>query len=237
VRAVYVTPSHQYPLGVAMSAPRRLALLDWAVRRDAYVIEDDYDSEYRYVSRPLGSLQGMADAERVVYIGTFSKVLFPALRLGYVIVPRGLWREFVAAREAFDIFSPTLYQRVVADFITEGHFARHLRRMRAAYARRREALLEGIAAHCGDLLDVFNADAGLHATTLLSGLSDAEALRRMEVHGLTASTLSTCYLGADRREGLLLGFGGSGERELAEATRRLGQALRAAETSTSVHRQ
>jgi GntR family transcriptional regulator/MocR family aminotransferase len=102
IRAVYVTPSHQYPLGSSMSAARRLALLEWAVRHDAWILEDDYDSEYRYVSRPLGALQGMDTRERVVYIGTFSKVLFPALRVGYVVVPRSLWEAFLDARDALD---------------------------------------------------------------------------------------------------------------------------------------
>jgi GntR family transcriptional regulator/MocR family aminotransferase len=227
VRAAYVTPSHQYPLGVSMSAARRLALLEWAGERDAWVIEDDYDSEYRYVSRPLGALQGMDAAARVVYIGTFSKVLFPAIRLGYLVVPPALWDAFVAAREALDLFSPTLYQLVLADFLGEGHFARHVRRMRAVYLRRREALLDGLARHCDGVLAVHNADAGLHVATLLpDGVDDVEVVRRMTERGLTATALSTCYAGDARRSGLLLGFGGSDERALEAATRTLGEVLR-----------
>jgi GntR family transcriptional regulator / MocR family aminotransferase len=226
VRAAYVTPSHQYPLGASMTAARRLALLDWAARRSAWLIEDDYDSEYRYVSRPLGALQGMDTHDRVIYVGTFSKVLFPALRVGYMVVPPSLGREFVEAREALDIFSPTLYQLALADFLREGHFARHLRRMRALYLRRRAALLDGLARHCDGRLVVHNADAGLHATTFLpAGVRDIDVVERMTALGLTATALSTCYAGSVRRSGLLLGFGGSTESRIARATRTLGEIL------------
>ena len=227
VRAAYVTPSHQYPLGTSMTAARRLALLDWAARAGAWVLEDDYDSEYRYVSRPLGSLQGMDAHDRVIYIGTFSKVLFPAVRVGYLVVPPSLRQRFVDAREALDLFSPTLYQLALAEFLREGHFARHLRRMRGTYLGRRDALLTGLARHCGDRLVLHNADAGLHVPVLLpAGLDDRDVARRMAERGLTATALSTCYAGSARRSGLLLGFGGSTERRLLEATRVLGEVLR-----------
>ena len=226
VRAAYVTPSHQYPLGTSMTAARRLALLDWAHREGAWLLEDDYDSEYRYVSRPLGALQGMDAHERVIYIGTFSKVLFPALRVGYLVVPATLRQRFVDARETFDLFSPTLYQLVLADFLREGHFARHLRRMRGVYRARRDALLSGLARHCADRLSVTNADAGLHLAALLEdGLDDRDVVRRMAARELTATPLSSCYAGGSGRSGLLLGFGGSTERRLLEATRVLGQVL------------
>lgn len=227
LRAVYVTPSHQYPLGSSMSAARRLALLGWAARRGAWIIEDDYDSEYRYVSRPLGALQGMDAHGRVVYIGTFSKVLFPALRVGYLVVPPALRPAFAAARDALDVFSATLYQLALADFLAEGHFARHLRRMRAVYLGRRDALLAGLARHCAGVLAVHNADAGLHVATLLpDGTDDVEVAAHLAAHGLTATALSTCYLGPTRRPGLLLGFGGFDEPTLLAATRTLGELLR-----------
>lgn len=227
VRAVYVTPSHQYPLGVSMSAARRMALLDWASREEAWILEDDYDSEYRYVSRPLGALQGMDARDRVVYVGTFSKVLFPSLRVGYLIVPPSLLDEFTRAREAFDVFPPTLYQLALADFIREGHFARHLRRMRLVYERRREALLDGLARHCDGYLSAHNADGGLHLVTRLpKGTDDVAVLRRMTEHKLTAMALSTCYLSEPPQPGLLLGFGGFDERRIAQATRLLGEVLR-----------
>jgi GntR family transcriptional regulator/MocR family aminotransferase len=227
VRAAYVTPSHQYPLGASMSAARRLALLDWARRHHAWLLEDDYDSEYRYVSRPLAALQGMDGHGRVVYVGTFSKVLFPALRVGYVVVPPSLFDAFVAAREALDLFSPTLYQLALADFLNEGHFTRHLRRTRGIYLRRREALLEGLARHCAGAISVCNADAGLHVSTMLpDGFDDVDVIRRLTARGLTATALSSCYLRPERRSGLLLGFGGFPEPQIARATRTLGEVLR-----------
>ena len=226
VRAVCVTPSHQYPLGVSLTAARRLALLEWAAHRGAWIIEDDYDSEYRYVSRPLGALQGMDSHARVVYLGTFSKVLFPSLRVGYMVVPPELRRKFLEAREAFDLFSPTLYQLALVDFLGEGHFARHLRRMRSVYQHRRDALLDGLALHCGTRLTVHNADAGLHVTTLLAPrIRDHDVIEQMRAHGLTASALSDCYAGPARRDGLLLGFGGFSERRIERATRLLGGIL------------
>ena len=226
LRAVYVTPSHQYPLGVSMSATRRVALLAWAARTNGWVIEDDYDSEYRYVSRPLGALQGMDAHERVVYIGTFSKVLFPALRVGYVVVPPRLWDTFLQARDAHDIFSPTLYQLALTDFLQEGRFARHIRRMRDIYRRRRDALLAGLARHCRGKLTVHNADAGLHVPAWLpDGVSDVEVVRRAARRGLSVTALSTCYSGTTARSGLLLGFGGADERTLDRATRALGDVL------------
>jgi GntR family transcriptional regulator/MocR family aminotransferase len=227
VRAVYVTPSHQYPLGASMSAARRLALLDWAARRGAWVLEDDYDSEYRYVSRPLAALRGMDANGRVVYVGTFSKVLFPALRVGYLVVPPALREAFAAARDALDIFSATLYQLALADFLSQGHFARHLRRMRGVYLARRDALLAGLARDCADVLTVHNADAGLHVATLLPpGMDDVEVAARGAARGLTLTPLSSCYLGPPRRPGLLLGFGGFDEPALLAATRTLGELLR-----------
>ena len=227
VRAAYVTPSHQYPLGGSMSATRRLALLDWAERRGAWIIEDDYDSEYRYVSRPLGALQGMDRLGRVVYVGTFSKVLYPSLRVGYLVVPPALVKQFTDARHALDVFSPTLYQAALVDFLREGHFARHLRRMRTIYSSRREALLAGLARHCEGRLTVHNADAGLHVATLLpAGVDDVAVVKQMAARGLTAMALSTCYGGSRRRSGLILGFGGWGERRLADATATLGDILR-----------
>jgi GntR family transcriptional regulator/MocR family aminotransferase len=209
-----------------MSAARRLALLDWAAQRGVWILEDDYDSEYRYVSRPLGALQGMDTNNRVIYIGTFSKVVFPALRVGYVVVPSALWTSFIEARDALDVCSPTLYQLALAEFLHEGHFARHLRRMRGIYLRRRDAMLDGLARYCADVLTVVNADAGLHLATILSnGQRDAAVLQRMAAGGLTGAALSKCYIGAKSRNGLLLGFGGFDERTLMSATRLLGQVL------------
>lgn len=227
VRVVYVTPSHQYPLGVPMSASRRFALLDWAARHDAWIVEDDYDSEFRYVSRPVGALQGMDAQSRVIYIGTFSKALFPAVRVGYVVVPPALWTRFLDSRFAFDIFTPTLYQRVLAAFLEAGHFARHLRRMRSAYLERRDALLRGLDRHCSDLLRVHNSDAGLHVTALLrEGLDDQDVTARLGRRGIAAFALSSSYVGPVQQQGLLLGFGCATPPRLRAATRVLGDVLR-----------
>lgn len=227
IRAVYVTPSHQYPLGVTMSAARRFALLDWAASKHTWILEDDYDSEFRYVSRPVGALQGMDAHDRVIYIGTFSKAFCPAVRLGYVVVPPALWEKFIEARTAFDFFTPTLYQRALADFLRAGHFARHLRRMRSAYLERRDALLRGLARHCGDRLRVHNSDAGLHLTVLLrEGIDDQDVVARLRARGLSAIALSNGYVGSPRRRGLLLGFGGAAPQRLSHAARVLGDILR-----------
>ena len=226
IRAVYVTPSHQYPLGMTMSASRRFALLDWAARHQAWILEDDYDSEFRYVSRPVGTLHGMDAHDRVIYIGTFSKALFPGVRVGYVVVPPPLWTRFLESRFAFDIFTPTLYQRALSDFLRTGHFARHLRRMRSAYLERRDALLRGLDRHCGDLVRVHNSDAGLHVTVLLRpGLDDQDVAARLGHRGIATISLSNSYLGPIRQQGLLLGFGCAEPQRLIAATRILGDVL------------
>ena len=232
IRAVYVSPSHQYPLGVTMSAPRRFALLDWAADHKAWILEDDYDSEFRYVSRPVGALQGMDARDRVIYIGTFSKAFCPGVRLGYIVVPPESWDRFHQARFAFDFFTPTLYQRALAEFLQAGHFARHLRRMRSAYMERRDALLRGLASHCGDLLTVHNSDAGLHVTALLRpGLDDHDVVARLAQRGLAAIPLSRSYVGPARQQGLLLGFGCTTSQRLLDSTPILGELLRAASVS------
>lgn len=221
-RAVYVTPSHQYPLGISMTASRRLELLDWAQRRQAWIIEDDYDSEYRYASRPLASLQGMDQSSRVIYIGTFSKVLFPSLRVGYMVAPQALFDRFVKVREMLDIFSPTLYQVVLADFLREGHFARHIRRMRALYHLRRDALLESMTKYARDLLTPCNTEAGLHVAAFLPhSMNDLKIVRRASQNGIYPSPLSICYAGPKQRSGLILGFGGVTERRLHAAMQEL----------------
>ena len=217
-RLVYVTPSHQYPLGMAMAASRRLELLEWARRNDAWIVEDDYDSEYRFASRPLGALQGMDGAGRVIYIGTFSKVLFPALRLGYLVVPQPLLARFVDARDALDLFSPTLYQSALTDFIAQGHFARHVRRMRSTYQNRRDALVGAIHRALGHRLEIVNADAGMHLSTWFQpGIDDLAVVRRAADRGLYPIALSTCFVDSDARSGLVLGFGGSTEAQIDRA--------------------
>ncbi len=228
VRAVYVTPSHQYPLGMSMTASRRLALLEWARRTGAWIIEDDYDSEYRYASRPLGALQGLDTASRVIYIGTFSRVLFPSIRLGYLVVPRDRMEAFTRHRESIDLFSPVLEQLVLTEFLTAGHFGRHVRRMRALYEKRRDALVSGLREHMGGLT-AYNSDAGLHVSLFLSaGIDDRAVVREAAQRGIDAIALSSCYAGSHPRSGLVLGFGGSSERRILAACRVMGEVLRKA---------
>jgi GntR family transcriptional regulator / MocR family aminotransferase len=221
-RAIYITPSHQYPLGVTMSATRRIMLLNWAARSGAWIIEDDYDSEYRLGGRPVPSLQGLDTGERVIYIGTFSKVMFPALRLGYMVVPEDLVDAFCIARDATDQFSASLYQAVMTDFIREGHFARHIRKMRMLYMARRTALVEAIQDQMSDLLEVIGAEAGMHLVALLPrGVSDVAVAKKAAAIGISAMPLSSCYLKSPARGGLILGYGGTDSRQINAGIRTL----------------
>jgi GntR family transcriptional regulator/MocR family aminotransferase len=225
-RAVYITPSHQYPLGMTMSATRRLLLLNWAVRTGAWIIEDDYDSEYRFGNRPIASLQGLDTNAKVIYVGTFSKVMFPALRVGYLVVPKDVVSAFSAARDAADVFSATLYQAVLTDFIREGHFARHIRRMRMLYMERRQMLTDEIRLQIGDRLEVIGADAGMHLVALLPRGSDDVAIsKRAAASGVSATPLSTCYLKPQARGGLILGYGGVNAQQIHAGIRKLGNCL------------
>lgn len=177
-RVAFVTPSHQYPLGATMSASRRLHLLNWAQSSGAWIVEDDYDSEYRYESPPVASLQGMDANSRVIYIGTFSKVLLPSLRIGYIVIPSDLVERFIAVRVTMDIFPPYLYQEVLKDFMRMGHFGRHLRRMRQLYRERRNALINSLRDELGEMLEVHGAEAGMHLTvTLPRGMRDRRSWR------------------------------------------------------------
>ena len=226
VRLCYVTPSHQYPLGMSMTATRRLALLDWAQSRKSWIIEDDYDSEFRYASRPLGALQGMRQNSRVIYVGTFSKVLFPALRIGYMVVPPGLFDRFLNLREAFDLFSPTLYQLVLTDFLQQGHFARHLRRMRSVYLNRRNAMLTAIEDHLAKHLAPHNSDAGLHLSAFFhKDKDDLAVVDRAAEEGISVTALSPCYAGKRIKKGLILGYGAANERQIKTAAQKLAKVL------------
>ena len=229
-RLVCVTPSHQYPLGVTMSLPRRLALLEWANRSGAWVLEDDYDSEYRYAGRPLEALQGLdASAEgRVIYVGTFSKVLFPALRLGYLVVPPDLVDAFTAARELADRQAPSVEQAVLAGFMAEGHFARHVRRMRSLYAVRQATLVEAAERDLQGPLDVRPSGAGMHLVGWLPPAKDDRAAsRRAAAQGVEAPPLSLYRIGTvpTTRGGLLLGYAAVAEGEIRAGIKRLAVAL------------
>lgn len=221
-RAAFVTPSHQFPLGMTMSASRRLRLLDWAASSGGWIIEDDYDSEYRYRSMPIAALQGLDANARVVYIGTFSKVLFPSLRLGYMVLPSDAVDRFVAIRRAMDLGPPSFHQEVLADFIAEGHFARHIRRMRVLYGERRTALAESVSKELGSMLEVIGDEAGMHLTvTLRSGTQDVETAELAARENLWIWPLSPSYIGKRPRHGFILGFGSTATTEIPQAVRKL----------------
>ena len=225
-RAVYVTPSHQFPLGMTLSAARGMQLLAWARRSGAWIIEDDYDSEYRYESLPIAALQGLDRAQRVIYLGTLSKVLFPSLRLGYLVLPPDLVEPFRQVRDTMDIFPASVPQAVLADFITEGHYARHLRRMRVLYRERRTALVTALKAELGPDCEILGDQAGMHLVVALPGVKrDRDVAVRAGALGLRAMPLSETWLGRARRQGLVLGYGGVPARQAREAVRVLARAL------------
>src|SRR6266536_1853183 len=221
-RAAFVTPSHQFPLGVTMSASRRLQLVDWAQSSGSWIIEDDYDSEYRYESLPMASLQGLDANSRVIYIGTFSKVLYPSLRLGYAVIPADLVDRFRAIRRVMDLGPATFYQEVIADFIREGHFARHIRRMRVLYGELRSALVENLTKELGSVVEIVGDEAGMHVTVKLnSGDDDLAISGRAARQHLSLWPLSPSYMGEASRQGFILGFGGTTMAEIPNAVRKL----------------
>lgn len=206
-RLVYVSPSHQFPTGVVMSLERRLALLNWADRAQAWILEDDYDSEFRYIGRPLSALQGLDQAGRVIYIGTFSKILLPTLRLGYLVVPHDLVDACIAARALTDWNSPSLDQAVLTDFIVEGHFAHHIRRMRTLYAERQSILLEMASQDLKGLLDLRPAETGMSLVGWLpQGIDDQAVAQQASRQGIYVRPLSAESIEPLGRSGLLLGF-------------------------------
>jgi GntR family transcriptional regulator/MocR family aminotransferase len=221
-KAAFVAPSHQYPLGATMSASRRLQLLEWAQSSGAWVVEDDYDSEYRYGNMPIASLQGLDHNSRVIYIGTFSKTLFPSLRLGYIVIPQDLVDRFAAVRYAMDIAPPHFFQAVLTDFMNEGHFARHIRRMRQLYAQRRSALVDELQREFGSVLDIMGSEAGMHLAVILpKGFHDQEVATRAARDKLWLAPLSPAYLGETPRHGFILGFGNTRAEEMPKAVRHL----------------
>lgn len=202
-----VTPTHQCPLGVGLTLPRRLALLAWAADAGAWVLEDDYDSEFRYTGHRLPALKSLDRAGRVLYAGSFSKVLFPGLRLGYLVAPDELSEALQRALRLLQWGQPVLPQRVVAAFITEGHFARHLRRMRSLYAARRRALAEALTGAFGDRVAIELAAGGMHLLARFAGATDDATMARHAAEaGLAPAALSSLTLAHDCGQGLLLGF-------------------------------
>lgn len=217
-RLVYVTPSHQFPTGVAMSLARRLALIEWARRRGAVIVEDDYDSEYRYHGPPLPALQGLAGDVPVVYCGTFSKVMFPGLRVGYVILPPALVAPFARAKWLADRHTPMLEQAAAADFLGDGHLERHVRRMRRHYGRRRDTLVESLARHFGARVQVSGDPAGMH---VLARFDDDGIAGRAARNKVALADAARYYLTQPPAGEFILGFSVLGERTIREGVRRL----------------
>ncbi|MEH6365178.1 MAG: PLP-dependent aminotransferase family protein [Pseudomonas marincola] len=221
-RVAFVTPSHQYPLGMPMSLARRNALLAWAQTQRAWIVEDDYDSELRYEGHPFPSLQGM-DPARVIYLGTFSKILFPSLRLGYAVVPKGLEAAFCGARILMDRHPPSAEQHVLAAFMNEGHLDRHIRRIRGVYAERRKQLVDLlnnlIPAHLGRLQP---SDQGMHVTLWLAEHLDDRAIAKAALAvGVSVRPVSPTYSNAKKRPGLILGIGDYDLELIENAARQL----------------
>jgi GntR family transcriptional regulator/MocR family aminotransferase len=225
-KMAFVTPARQLPLGVTMTLERRLALLGWAAQRHAWILEDDYDSEFRYTTRPLASLQGLDASNCVIFTGTFSKVMFPALRLGYLVVPDSLVDAVTVVRRHTDFCAPYLSQAVMADFMREGHFERHIRRMRSIYQARRELFVDLLRRESRGLLDVDAPDAGMNLIAWLPpGASDRKVSHALRTAGLETLPLSSCATQRRLRPGLLLGFSGVREPDLRDGVNRLARNL------------
>jgi GntR family transcriptional regulator / MocR family aminotransferase len=228
-RAVFITPSHQFPLGMTMSAARRMMLIDWAARNDSWIVEDDYDSEYEFRKRPIAAVQGLDTDARVIYVGTFSKVLFPSLRIGYVVLPADLVSAFCRVRQASDISHATLEQAVLADFIREGHLARHIRRMRMLYIERNDALVAEINKQLGTSVQIVSAHAGMHLVGLLPpGVEDTIVWQRAAKANIASWPLSICYQRKPHRGGLVLGYGGVDRKQIQDGVKRLAAVIREA---------
>ena len=225
-RLAVITPSHQFPLGHTMSLDRRLALISWASTTRAWIVEDDYDAEFRYSGKPRAALMAIDTRQRVIYVGTFSKALFPGLRLGYIIAPPDLVDGFVAAHLSADMHAHLIDQAVVADFIDEGHFARHLRRMRVLHLERQHELIK-LAAPLGDQVELRPSDGGLHLVGWLADKRDDRAVARNALrHGIHVWPLSTHYLGPTRRSALLLGYAGTRTDDMRDGVGVLSEVLR-----------
>jgi GntR family transcriptional regulator/MocR family aminotransferase len=225
-RLAYTTPSRQYPLGMAMPLARRVALLAWAAQHRAWIIEDDYESEFQAPGQMLPSLQGLDRAGRVIYLGTFSKLLFPSLRLGYAVLPEDLVAPFAGARYLADRQSSGLIQAIMTEFMLDGHFARHLKRMRARYAERQEFLVDQLARRLGDIVEIRPVESGMYLTAWLpQGWSDQEAAAALALSGVTVVPLSTLTLETPRRPGLVLGYTGHGETAIARAVETMAKIL------------
>jgi GntR family transcriptional regulator / MocR family aminotransferase len=225
-RMVFVTPSHQYPTGAILPLERRMALLKWARRRNAVIVEDDYDGEFQYDGRPLESLQGLDREGRIVYIGTFSQTVFPALRIGYLIAPASLVPAFTAAKWLSDLHSATLEQQTLAEFISGGMYERHLRRLRRRNTARRAALLEAVKRYLGDRVELTGEGAGAQVVLWpRKRVAEEAVVAAAAKKGVGIYGIAHCFLRKGSRPGFLLGYARLTEREIREGIRLLGEVL------------
>lgn len=216
-KLAFVTPSHQYPLGSVLSLRRRLQLLDWAKQKNSWIIEDDYGGEYRYTGKPLMALQGLDNHQRVIYLGSFSKVLFPSLRLAYMVLPEELIEKFVGARALIDMSPATFPQIQLSEFIRQGYFTAHIRKMRSLYAERMAELERAVKRHIPEM-SLLKCNSGMHATGLLTEINDDQALeRQVRAVGLRTPALSKHYFREPLQYGLLLGFASTPEDKIQPA--------------------
>jgi len=225
-RLAYVSPSHQYPLGVTLSLPRRLQLLEWAARSRVWILEDDYDAEFRHAGRPVPSLQGLDQAGRVLYVGTFSKVLYPALRLGFIVVPDDLVDAFCRGMAVSGYRAPTVEQAVLADFIADGHFSRHLRHLRGRYREARSVLETEARRLVGSALTISGSTVGMHVVGRLpNGTDDHLASRRAGAIGLCTPPVSAYAIERPKITGLVLGYGHLSNQAIRQGVEKLARAL------------
>ena len=228
IRLVYVTPAHQFPTGITMTLPRRLQLLEWVRKSGAWIFEDDYDSEFRYSGHPIPSLQGLDRTGQVLYAGTFSKVLFPSLRLGYLVLPANLVEPVATIKSLISRHAPVMDQVVLAEFIQEGHFVRHLRRMRKLYSERLSVLLREAEAHLGGLAEMSHVEAGLQTTARLHNGLDATAVAAAAaVRNVDVTPVSRYGGGKEERSVLQLGFAAIGAAEIRRGIQELARAIEA----------
>ena len=225
-KVICVTPSHQFPLGVHLSLPRRSALLDFAQAHGAVIIEDDYDGEFRFAGKPLDALKTLDHAQTVFYVGTFSKSLFPSLRLGFVIAPGWALHALVAAKQLTDWNSPLVAQDVLTAFIAEGHLARHVRKMRRIYSERRDILQSAIKRFCSRELEVVGIGAGLHLAALLNGSMSATALiDKAQAAGIRLHALQKFAAAGHKAEGLVFGYGAIESQQIGDGVRKLARLM------------
>ena len=225
-KLIFTTPSHQQPLGITMSLQRRLTLLKYAHENASWVIEDDYDSEFRYRGRPLPALAALDKVGRVLYVGTFSKSLFPSVRIGYVVVPEILVDTFAKTRNIFGQTSSAITEEALSNFMDDGGFAEHIRKMRRLYRERRDILLDALKNHCSNILEPQQTDAGMHIIAdIKNGMSDRLAHLELLNAGIDSLPLSIYYEGSVQRQALVLGFSGVQKKVIPKLVTRMGRVL------------